>query len=104
MGAEGAILEPPVEEVVDGDVQEQEGPQEVPSVFSVINRYLVSAADVSPPAEDDSRVLRLFSSSGAIVEVNLAPPLCEFISTKLVEVPVIAEDEGEVVEDAGPEE
>lgn len=90
--AEGAILEPPVEPAVEGE--EQEEAQEVPSVFSITNRHLVGAADVSPPAEDGSRILRLFSASGGVVvEANLAAQLCDFVSAKLIEVEVIEEDE-----------
>lgn len=104
---EGAVLEPPLQQVQQVDPpsgDEQEATAEVPSVFSVINRYLVGAADVSPPAEDGSRILRLYSASGnAIVEANLAPPLCEFISGKLVEVEVITQDDEEA-EDAGTKE
>lgn len=102
MGAEGAILDPPeaVEgEVVEEPVEEPVEEQEVPSVFSVTNRYLVGRAEVTPPAEDGSRVVRLFSASGgAVIEANLAPQLCEFVSAKLVEVEVIAED-AEVIDD-----
>lgn len=101
MGDEGAILTPP-----GGDVEEAtekleaaaagEKPQEVPSVFSVINRYLIGAADVSDPAEDGSRVLRLYSANGqAVVEAALAPQLCEFLSGKLVEVKIIEQDDEE---------
>lgn len=100
--AEGAFLEAPAEEIVGGEIEEPEGPQEVPSVFSVTNRYLVGRVEVSPPADDGSRVMRLHSASGgAIIEANLAPQLCEFISSKLVEVEVIEEVDAEVVEDAG---
>lgn len=89
--AEGAILEQP-EEVVETDEQPVE--EEVPSVFSVTNRYLVGRVEVTPPAEDGSRLLRLHSASGAaVIEANLAPQLCEFVSEKLIEVEVITEDE-----------
>lgn len=74
------------------DIEEQEGPQEAPSVFSITNRYLVGAADVSAPAEDGSRVIRLQSANGAaVIECNLSTQLCEFVSAKLVEVEVIEE-------------
>jgi hypothetical protein len=97
--AEGAILDPPEETVAEGEVvEEPTGQEEVPSVFSVTNRYLVGRAEVTPPAEDGSRVLRLFSASGgAVIEANLAPQLCDFVATKLVEVEVI--EEAEVVDD-----
>lgn len=103
---EGAILEPPEpHEALDGQVQEPSAPQEVPSVFSVVTRYLVGGVDVSPPADDGSRVVRLHSASGqAVVEGNLSPQLCEFLSGKLVEVEVIAEDDEEAAEDARPKE
>lgn len=99
--AEGAILEPPTPvEELEAKSQEQEGPQEVPSVFSVVTRYIVGGVEVSLPAEDGSRVVRLHSASGqAIVEGNLSPQLCEFLSGKLVEVEVITQED----EDAGPE-
>lgn len=100
--SEGVILEAPnTEEVVDGEIDEQEAPAEVPSVFSVINRYLVGGAEVSPPAEDGSRVLRLHSASGgAIIEANLSPELCGFVSNKLVAVEII-EEADEEAPDAG---
>jgi len=104
MTADGAIQEEVVDAEVVPDEAAVEEPKEVPSVFSVTNRYLVGAAEVSPPAEDGSRVIRLQSATGgAVVEANLSPELCVFISGKLVEVDVIAEEEevdGEVVEDA----
>jgi hypothetical protein len=94
MGEAATILEP--DEVVEPEAVEE--PQEVPSVFSVTNRYLVGRVEVSPPAEDGSRVVRLHSGNGAaIIEANLSPQLCEFVSGKLVEVEVI--EEAEVVED-----
>lgn len=104
MGAQGAILEPPdPDETLDGETQDPEAPQEVPSVFSVITRYLVGGVEVSPPSEDGSRVVRLHSASGqAMVEGNLSPQLCEFLSGKLVEVEVITQDEED--EDAGAKE
>lgn len=103
---EGAILEPPTAEEVDGEVQEQEGPQEVPSIFSVTNRHIVGRVEVTPPAEDGSRILRLFSANGGtVIEANLSPELSEFVSNKLVEVEVIEEVDAEVVEDdAGSKE
>lgn len=101
--AEGAVLDPPgeeVAEVVDEATEPQETP-EVPSVFSVTNRYIIGRVDVTPPAEDGSRVVRLYSgNAGAVIEANLSPQLCEFVSGKLVEVEVIAEDD----EDAGSSE
>lgn len=103
--AEGAILDPPeTSEALDGEAKEPEAPQEVPSVFSVVNRYLVGGVEVSPPAEDGSRVVRLHSASGqAVVEANLSPQLCEFLSGKLVAVEVITQDDAEEApEDAGP--
>lgn len=109
MAEEGAILEP-VEDVVDAEVvpdeKEQEAPQEVPSVFSVTNRHLVGRLEVSPPSEEDgSRIVRLHSANGsAIIEANLSPQLCEFLSGKLIEVEVIEEADAEVVEDAPPSE
>lgn len=88
--------------------EEQEGAQEVPSVFSVTQRHLVGGADVSDPAEDGSRVLRLFSGNGTVViEANLSPQLCDYVSGKLTEVKVevIEEVDAEVVEDnAGSKE
>lgn len=63
-----------------------EGPQEVPSVMSVTNRYLVGRADVTPPDEDGSRIVRLFSGDGGtIIEANFSPQLCEFVAAKLTE-------------------
>ena len=99
--SEGTILEAvPDEEAV----EEQEGAQEVPSVFSVTNRYLVGRLEVLPPAEDGSRVMRLYSGNGgAIIEANLSPQLCAFAAAKLEEVEIIEEEtDVEVVEDAGP--
>lgn len=106
MGGEGAILDPPEPDAAaEAEVEEVDGPQEVPSVFSVVHRYLVGAADVSEPAEDGSRVIRLQSAAGnAIVEANLSPQLCEFLSGKLVEVPVIEEGEEDAGDDSGPKE
>lgn len=103
---EGAVLEPPVEEVIDADVvgeeNIEEGPQEVPSVMSVTNRYLIGRMDVSPPdPEDGSRIMRLFSGNGGtIIEANLSPQLCIFAAEKLTEIEVIAED-GEEESDGG---
>lgn len=101
--AEGVDLAPVPEEA-----EEQEGPQEVPSVFSITNRYLVGRMDISPPAEDGSRVMRLYSGNGgAIIEANLSPELCAFAALKLVEVEVIEEgdEEKEEAPDApGPTE
>ncbi len=109
-----AILEPPVDLGPDvqtegaaemDDVEEQEGSEEVPSVFSVTNRHLVGAADVSHPADDGSRTLRLISANqSAVIEASLSPRLCEFISGRLVAVEVIEEVDAEVVEDAGTKE
>lgn len=103
--AEGVVLDTPTpDEALDGEGQEPEAPQEVPSVFSVVTRYLVGGVEVSPPAEDGSRVVRLHSASGqAVVEGNLSPQLCQFLSGKLVEVEVITQDDEED-EDAGPKE
>lgn len=102
---EGAILEPPApDEALEAEGTEEDAPQEVPSVFSVVTRYLVGGVEVSPPAEDGSRVVRLHSASGqAVVEGNLSPQLCEFLSGKLVEVEVITQDDEED-EDAGAKE
>lgn len=67
--------------------------QEAPSVFSVVNRYIIGRAEVSAPAEDGSRVVRLISANGGtIIEANLAPQLCGFVSAKLVEIPEEVED------------
>lgn len=61
--------------------------QEAPSVFSVMNRYLVGRADVTPPADDGSRVMRLFSGDGGTtIEATLSSELCDFVAAKLVEV------------------
>lgn len=60
--------------------------QEAPSVFSVVNRYIVGQVDVAPPAEDGSRIIRLFSGDGGtIIETNLSAQLCEFVAAKLAE-------------------
>lgn len=100
---QGAVLEP--DEVLGAEDEEQELPQEVPSVFSVVTRYLVGGAEVTEPAEDGSRVLRLHAASGqAIVEANLSAELCQFLSGKLVAVKVLAEDDPETDEDAGAAE
>lgn len=89
--AEGAILEPPEEAAVE---QEEAAPDEVPSVMSVTTRYLIGAAEVSLPAEDGSRVLRLQSASGqAVIEANLSEQLWEFIREKSTAVEVITEDD-----------
>jgi hypothetical protein len=92
--AGGQIAQPEIEEAIAAaQAEEQEGPQEIPSVFSVTTRYLVGRVDVTPSAEDGSRIIRLMSGNGAtVVEANLSPSLCEFIGTKLTEVEVIAED------------
>jgi len=93
---EGKILEPPEAGEQTTDLEE------APSVFSVINRYLVGAADVTDPAEDGSRMLRLYSASGqAVVEVALSPQLCEFISQKLVEVKIIEQGDEDAAADEG---
>lgn len=88
--ADATALEPqdsPVEEAV-------ETPQEVPSVFSVVNRYIVGAVEVSPPVEDGSRVIRLQSANGAaVIEANLSPQLSTFLADKLNAVEIIAEDD-----------
>lgn len=115
MGEGAAILTPPDRVDLGPDVSteaaaelddanEVAGPEEVPSIFSCTNRYLVGRVDVSPPAADGSRVLRLYSrNAGTVVEANLSPQLCEFVSGRLVEVEVIEEVDAEVVEDdAGP--
>lgn len=98
--AEGTILEAVPDEIVD---EEQEGPQEVPSVFSITNHYLVWRMEISPPAEDGSRTMRLYSASGgAVIEANLSPQLCAFAAAKFEEVEIIEEEvDAEVVEDAG---
>ena|SRR5665811_2638510 len=50
----------------------QEEP-EAPSAFSVVNRYIVSQVEVSAPAPDGSRIIRLFSGDGGtIIETNLS--------------------------------
>ena len=91
--ADAALLEPPAEEQAVAE-QEQAGPSEVPSVMSVTNRYLIGAAEVSLPAEDGSRVLRLTSASGgAVIEANLSEELWAFIREKSTEVEVITEDD-----------
>lgn len=60
--------------------------QEAPSVFSVVNRYIVGRVDVAPPADDGSRIVRLFSGDGAtVIEAALSPELCEFVAAKLAE-------------------
>lgn len=110
--AEGAILEPP-EEVIDAEVVSEETvpeeQQEVPSVFSITNRHLVGRLAVTPPAEDGSRTMQLFSANGGtIVELNLSAQLCQFAALKLIEVEVIPEDGAEAEQteeapDAGPE-
>lgn len=94
--AEGAILEPPVEEaaVEEAAAAEETAPEEVPSVMSVTTRYLIGAAEVSLPAEDGSRVLRLQSASGqAVIEANLSEELWGFIREKSTAVEVITEDD-----------
>jgi hypothetical protein len=105
MGDTAAILEPPADEATAPPVPAEEtAPEEVPSVFSVTNRYLVGAAEVSDPAEDGSQIIRLASASGgAVIEANLSPQLCGFIKGKLGAVKVVSEDDEEQVveEDEG---
>lgn len=87
---EGALLEQPEAADASGATEDAAAQEEAPSVFSVINRYLIGAVDVSDPAEDGSRMLRLYSASGqAIVETAMSSQLCEHIATKLAEVKVI---------------
>lgn len=94
---EGQILDPPtgVTEAnaaaaeAAAELEGEEAP-EVPSVMSVVNRYLIGGADVSPPQEDGSRALVLQSTNGqAVIEASLSPQLCEYLSGKLVEIEVI---------------
>jgi hypothetical protein len=90
--AEGVVLDPDA----GAEAALEETPQETPSVFAVTNRYLVGGAEVSPPAEDGSRVVRLHSASGqAVIECNLAPQLAAFIAEKLVAIEVIEEDDAD---------
>lgn len=56
--------------------------QEAPSTVSVTHRYLVGQVEVSPPAEDGRRIVRLFSG-GTIIETDLSAQLCEFVAAKL---------------------
>src|SRR5512146_1849441 len=93
-----ATLEPPPAAKLDPQAvlldKPTEEEQEAPSVFSVVNRYIVGRAEVSPPAGDGSRVVRLISvNGGTIIEANLAPQLCDFVSAKLVEIPSAEEGE-----------
>lgn len=90
MAADDVLIDAPDEAAA----EEQTEGQEIPSVFSVINRHLVGAADVSDPAPDGSRMLRLYSANGqSVIEAALAPQLCEFLAGKLMAVRVITEDE-----------
>lgn len=83
------------------EADEQTGEQEAPSVFSVVNRHIVGRCDVSPPFEDGSRVLRLYSANGGtIIEANLSQQVCEFVSNKLVEVEIIAEGDEDASDSA----
>jgi hypothetical protein len=92
-------LDPTPEQEVGG---EEQGPQEVPSIFSVTTRFVVGRVDVSPPAADGSRVVRMFSGNGStVIEANFSPEICEFVADKLVEVEVITQDDAEEVPDAG---
>lgn len=85
-----------VEETAALEPEAGSGPEETPSVFSVVNRHIVGRADVSPAFEDGSRTLRLYSANGqTIIEANLSKPLCDFLSGKLVEVEVIEEDDAD---------
>ena len=60
--------------------------EETPSVFSVVNRYVVGRVDVAPPAEDGSRTLRLYAASGGtVIEAALSRELWAFIAGKLGE-------------------
>lgn len=103
MGDGAAILEPvPDEAAASSTPNEKAPPEEVPSVFSVTNRYLVGAAEVSDAGEDGSQVIRLASASGgAVIEANLSPQLCQFIKGKLGAVKAISEDDEPVVEEEG---
>jgi hypothetical protein len=95
--SDAAILDPP--EAPEAEAEEQGTPEEVPSVFSVTNRYLVGAAEVSDVGEDGSQIIRLASASGgAVIEANLSPQLCQFIKGKLGAVKVVSEDEEAVVD------
>jgi hypothetical protein len=106
MESGAAILERPEEaiegkiaEAIEGKIAEATEAEEVPNVFSVTNRYLAGTAEVSDPAEDGSQVIRLGSASGgAVIEANLSPQLCAFISGKLGTTRVISEDD----DDAAP--
>lgn len=104
-GVDLSELPPEVAERVAQAEQEAQQGGEVPSVMSVTSRYLVGRVDVTPPADDGSRVLRLFSGNGGtIIEANLSPQLCEFAAAKLTEVEVIAAADAEEEPDAGHSE
>lgn len=93
---EGVVLEQP-DGADEAPVQEPTF-DEVPSVFSVITRYLIGGGDVSKPEEDGSRMLRLYAASGqAIIEASLSPQLCAAIAEGLtkVEVEIIEEGDGD---------
>lgn len=95
--SEGAILEALPDSEAAEESQEE---QEVPSVFSTTTNHLIGRADVSPPTEDGSRIMRLFSASGgAVVEANLSATICAFLASRLVAVEVIEE----VIEDDNQE-
>lgn len=74
-------------------VTEEETAPEVPSVFSITNRHIIAGADVSDPAEDGSRLLRLVSMNGqTIIEASLSPALWEYIINRATAVEIIEED------------
>lgn len=103
----GQILNPATSGVVEANADaaeagaELEGQQQVPSVFSLVQRYMIGGAEVTPPAADGSRIVRLHAGSGqSMIEAALSSELCDFLAEKLVEVKIIEQGD----EDAGSTE
>lgn len=87
------ILEPPVAGTDAGAVAEAEGRQELPSIVAITNRHVIGGVDVSVPAEDGSRVVKLLSVNGQLlIDLDLSANVCDILATNLVAVEIIEEE------------
>jgi hypothetical protein len=88
---EGHLLEQP--DAAEPEVT-QEGEPQVPSILAVINNHVIGGANVSLPAEDGSRLLKLISVNGATtIEASLSKELCSYLAESLVAVQVVEQGE-----------
>lgn len=96
---EGQILTPPGDQPVEGP---PEGAvQELPSIVAITNRHVIGGVDVSVPAEDGSRVVKLISVNGQLViDLDLSANVCDILATNLVAVEVIEEEGADATGDA----